>query len=348
MNIRFYQPNIKAYRAHFFNAFVKKFECDCVVIYGEPIDQSPLDSLYKRLKTKHFIFFGLNFQIGIYKIMRTADLNIVCFDFHWPIPIILGFFLKKKVPLLFWGHGIGKSKIAGYLKAWLINKSKGIILYGHAGKKKLLKYNINNERIFVANNTMFISNASDCTDKVKKYFLYVGRLQQRKKLDWLIEAFSEYKVRGGKYNLKIVGDGHLLTTLRSMSEFYGIKDFVEFIEGTTDDEELKNFFENAVAYVSPGDIGLGLLHAFSYGIPVVTMEDMAHGPEIEWLNSGVNGILTKKTVIAFSAALMDFDNDFVYSHRLGKAAFSTYVNEASPETMLSGFEKAINFSFSKK
>jgi glycosyltransferase involved in cell wall biosynthesis len=67
---------------------------------------------------------------------------------------------------------------------------------------------------------------------------------------------------------------------------------VEFPGAIYDDMLLAPWMLSASVFAYPVAIGLSVLHAFGYGLPVVTSDDIAsHNPEIEGLRAGENGLL---------------------------------------------------------
>ena len=52
----------------------------------------------------------------------------------------------------------------------------------------------------------------------------------------------------------------------------------------------------------PGAVGLGVLDAFAAGLPVVTAAGTGHGPELEYLESGVNSVIAEATPESLAAA----------------------------------------------
>ena len=59
-------------------------------------------------------------------------------------------------------------------------------------------------------------------------------------------------------------------------------------------KEIFKYFLLSDIFVYPGGIGLALLHALSFGLPVITTDNyLLHGPEIELLIPGKNGDLYK-------------------------------------------------------
>jgi glycosyltransferase involved in cell wall biosynthesis len=148
----------------------------------------------------------------------------------------------------------------------------GVIVYGSDGRRQLVQAGIGERKVFVARNTMWVRGHHNSAGQDKEYFLFVGRIQERKRLDLLVDAYAVYADRFGDkaLGLKIVGDGED-SRLRQKCDW--LKDIkgrnCEWVEGTTDDSLLADIFSKALAYVSPGHVGLGVLHAFSSGHPVL-------------------------------------------------------------------------------
>ena len=65
--------------------------------------------------------------------------------------------------------------------------------------------------------------------------------------------------------------------------------------GIYEEERLAPWFLTSELFVYPGAIGLSLLHAFGYGLPVITHDNLHHQmPEIAALESGRNGLLYRE------------------------------------------------------
>nr|WP_287212189.1 glycosyltransferase [Mesorhizobium sp.] len=191
---------------------------------------------------------------------------------------------------------------------------------------------------------MWTENAVSCARHPKKHFLYVGRLQHRKGLDELLRGFAAYHravVASVPMKLVIVGDGPIRVELENLSRALNIAESVMFWGAATDPEVLKELFSGALAYVSPGHVGLGVLHAFSYGVPVITQVHGQHAPEAQWLRHMENSILIDEGPEHLASGLIYASQDAEKCAEMGDSAFAVYSNEASPTAMLSGFARAI-------
>jgi phosphatidylinositol alpha-mannosyltransferase len=125
--------------------------------------------------------------------------------------------------------------------------------------------------------------------KVKRFvdnkinILFVGRIEERKGLIYLLEAYNLLKPIYDNIRLIIVGDGHLRQNCLNYARQNRIRD-VHF-EGVKNNEELKRYFETADIYCSPAIFGE------SFGI--VLLEGMAMGkPVCGFSNSGYKELLS--------------------------------------------------------
>lgn len=340
--INIFQPDIRPYRSDFFNLLAEIDDFEICIYYGKSSKLNKEDIFSsKKFTSKKILTFNL--QKLPLKEFITAEINIVCFDLHWPIPIIQAIRCSKKIPVLFWGHGLGKNKIATHIKKYFINKSGGFISYSEGRAQKILSLGVDSKKIFIANNTLIVRNSEDCSSHLKKHFIYVGRLQFRKKIDVLIKSFAQYIQRKGELDLVIIGGGDDLQReeLNNLVKNLDIENRINFIGSTEDETILKKLFSEAIAYVSPGDVGLGVLHAFSYGVPVITFSGMNHGPEFEAIINKKNGLVINEDITNLTNTLINISNNHSFSQFLGKNAFETYSNEFSPYSMVTSFKSAI-------
>jgi glycosyltransferase involved in cell wall biosynthesis len=56
------------------------------------------------------------------------------------------------------------------------------------------------------------------------------------------------------------------------------------------------------AFLLPGAVGLAILDAFAAGLPMLTTRFEFHGPEIEYLEEGMNGLMSDHRPAAFAEA----------------------------------------------
>ncbi len=288
-------------------------------------------------------------QSGIMNGVRKGqyDVVIAMADLHWVNNMILPFVLKKK-RLLMWGHRYSNQPVIDKIKDIILMHSDGVILYTGSEISKMTSRGIPASKIFVAPNTMYIPNHSDGSGSFKNSFIFSGRAQKRKKVDLLIRAFSEIiNVIPSFIKLNIVGAGRENDNLKILVRQLGMSDRIVFHGEITEHDRLKDLFHCAYAYVSPGPVGLGVLHSFAYGVPVVTDYTCWQGPEFDNLSDGENAILFG-SYNELKEALIKLCSDETLPVRLGSNAYNFYTRERTIEKMVKGIANAIEGTTIKK
>lgn len=207
-----------------------------------------------------------------------------------------------------WGHG--KSPRDSPLRRWLRNSAgklaDGCLLYSDASAREVRSYGIDQKRIFVAPNALDQSpiktarlewNADRLADFKSRHGLdgkhlivCVCRMTADKRIDVLLRAVSLVRHRLPNVIVSLIGDGPEMPAIASMAKSLG--NWIMMPGAMYDEESLAPWFLSADVYAIPRMAGLTILHAFGYGLPVVTSDDaQAHGPEIEAVIDGVNGLL---------------------------------------------------------
>jgi len=83
----------------------------------------------------------------------------------------------------------------------------------------------------------------------------------------------------------------ILTEIINLAKELNVTDEVDFV-GAKYGKEVHSYFLNSDLFVYPGGIGLSALHSLSFGIPILTTDNLSlHFPEFELLKPGFNGDL---------------------------------------------------------
>ena len=125
--------------------------------------------------------------------------------------------------------------------------------------------------------------------------LYLGSLYAEKRIEFLLDAARAVRTRLPDFELLIIGGGpqHGLVAAAAARESW-IK-----VLGIRKGADKALAMSLAGVYLHPGAVGLGILDAFVAGIPLVTTDLAFHGPEIAYLTSGRNGLMTVNSLAAF-------------------------------------------------
>lgn len=118
--------------------------------------------------------------------------------------------------------------------------------------------------------------AIDETQRAADQLLFVGRLTDQKSPQTLLNALSTVRQQGIQLQLKMVGNGPLLATLKQQSEQLGLENAVEFLGHRSD---IPAIMQKATVLVLPSQWE---------GMPNVVLEAMANGLPV--IASDVDGI----------------------------------------------------------
>lgn len=332
------QPNLPSYRYHFFCCLAEGLNKKITVLhFGQK--SNLIHPLINEEIGDYRKFGSFKFVLNLSKLIEEYSTVITVFDPHWINLFTLPLFQKKR-KIVLWGHGLGKNNFINKVRVVFIKKAFSFITYSEERKERLLNSGINRTTVYVAHNTLAVVNLRDTSSFSKKKFLYVGRLQRRKKLDIFFDIFDALKLGELGYSVDVVGDGlEEKKYLKDRVVRLGLTKYVSFKEGTTSETKLIEYFSHAKYYISPGAVGLGVLHSFAYGVPVLTMIDEDHGPEVDNIQNGINGQVFYDE-IDFRNSLYDFLNANI-AEKMGQNAFRHYRQERSVQVMVDDFIKAI-------
>ncbi|MDH4280689.1 MAG: glycosyltransferase family 4 protein [Acidimicrobiia bacterium] len=135
--------------------------------------------------------------------------------------------------------------------------------------------------------------------------LHCGSLYREKRLDDLIEIGDHIHRSIPGFRLVIVGDGPERPRLESL---LASRPWARCV-GTQTGLDKAAWFRLAVVQINPGLVGLHVLDSFVAGVPLVTTRDAPHGPEIEYLDDGVNGLFATPDPARFAAEVIDLVSD---------------------------------------
>lgn len=130
--------------------------------------------------------------------------------------------------------------------------------------------------------------------------LFVGSLYADKRLDLLVSGARLVRERCPGLQVAVLGSGPLGDALAA--EMAGDPWFR--VLGACHGEEKARWLAAADVLLNPGLVGLGILDAFSAGLPMVTTDCGVHSPEIAYLSQGRNGLMTAADPRAFADGVL--------------------------------------------
>ncbi|MEO3693391.1 glycosyltransferase family 4 protein [Roseateles sp. DJS-2-20] len=128
--------------------------------------------------------------------------------------------------------------------------------------------------------------------------LYLGSLYAEKRVDFLLESARQLRQRLPGFNLVVIGGGPELAVIQAAAQqepwikALGVRKGMEKVVAASVADVMLN----------PGLVGLNILDSFAGGLPMLTTDCGLHSPEIAYLESGRNGLMTANTLDAFVEA----------------------------------------------
>lgn len=304
------------YRFPVFQAMGRQL--DCAFYLGDRID-TPLKTFdYSSLEgyraTLHNVFLAGHF----YWQRHSAALVFKPYDYYildgepyclssWAILLLAKLRGKQTVAWThgFYGHEHGIRKLVK--KAFYSLFSK-LMLYNEYAMNLMSQMGFPRGRMYCIANSLDsdFEHAVRLTLKPTRIFeehfhnhyptlIYCGRIQKRKKLELLVDAVALLRRQGRMVNVVFVGkdtDGVGLETYAAQA---GLGGQVWMYGPCYDDYVLGELFYNAAVCVSPGNIGLTVIHALSFGCPAITHDNLKEQmPEFEAITPGVTGDLFRQ------------------------------------------------------
>jgi glycosyltransferase involved in cell wall biosynthesis len=254
--------------------------------------------------------------------------------------------LSRAVPAsrqVLWGHGLARNPVLNRVRLQMARRAGAVVLYDRSGIEGLLAGGVDEAVISVAPNTVSVSNAGVDADVKRTQFLFVGRLQSRKGIEEAFRAFEALVPHIAEdIRFKVIGTGEHGAALRDHARRSGISDRIEFVPATTNSTYLKTEFQRSLAYVSPAHVGLGVLHSFAYGVPVITAAQAAHAPEFYNIVHNTNGLLVGPRVEDLMEAMRTVANSPAHSIELGRRGFELYIKHRRMDQMVGAMRDVIS------
>jgi glycosyltransferase involved in cell wall biosynthesis len=182
------------------------------------------------------------------------------------------------------------------------------------------------------------------------HILFVSRLEPANRLDLLVEAVEKLAAEFPHLQVNIVGKGAAeQERVRVLADARGVAAHFRFVGPIYDELALAPWFLTANVFCYPANIGLSVLHAFGYGLPVVTSDDLSgQNPEIEARKSGHNGLFYRH---GDAGALADCLRSIILNSELAKImsaeAVRTVTEEFSLQNMVGQMAAAVRFCAAK-
>ncbi len=371
------QPSLAKYRIPVFRELARRPGIDLRVVYGsvkglENVDAQGFDAVPTERWTPAFLGQGLVFNRAdwTYATRRLSDVIVL----QWTprslslVPAMLRA-RAGGVPRILWGQGYAKDEHQRRRGArkWLTRFASALVFYEPTTRDAYVRDGWDPAKAFVALNSLDHLPMDEARqtwlarpDQLDKFrqehkidcgpvILFVSRLHPNNRVDLLIRAAAALTPEIPGLKTVIIGNGPAeRARLEALAREAGTADDVIFQNGIYDELKLAPWFRSASVFCYPANVGLSLIHAFWYGLPVVTSGNLAaQNPEVVALENGVNGLTYEHgSVDSLATALRSILTNDNMRTAMSLAARRTVEDKFTIGRMVDGFEAAIRYAHS--
>ncbi|MEX2308336.1 MAG: glycosyltransferase family 4 protein [Pirellulales bacterium] len=371
------QPSLAKYRVPVFRELANRPGIELQVVYGvnpgipnvaaDGFRAIPLPRWHRKIAGKLVMFQGAEWK---YCSRRHSDVVVL----RWSPRSLTQFpaLLRARaegVATVLWGHGYSKQERGWWrgMRHWLAERASAILFYEPRTRDAYVQEGWDPDTLFVALNSLDHTEI----DKARHWWqehphelasfqrehgidagpvvLFVSRLQPANRVDLLIEATAQLSREIPGVKTVIIGNGPAeKTRLQAIAHQERIDDSLVFIDGVYDEMKLAPWFLSAKVLCYPANVGLSLIHALWYALPVVTSDNLdSQNPEVVALQHGVNGLMYKdesreSLVEALRTTLADPERQASMSQAARRSVEDTF----TISRMVDGMEAAIRYAHS--
>jgi glycosyltransferase involved in cell wall biosynthesis len=224
--------------------------------------------------------------------------------------VLLALQMAGVKPLAFWGHGrtpkaTQPSRIGEAAKAFMSRRVHWWFAYNDLSARYVRELGFAAERITAVQNAidthaLAAAGAAVTEDELAalraklglagtNVCLYVGAMYREKRLPFLVAACELVKKQVPDFEVLFIGSG---PDRHIVEEAVARNAWMRYLGPLFDDDKVP-YFRLAKLMLMPGGVGLGILDSFALEVPMVTTAVAYQGPEIDYLQDGVNGVMVQ-------------------------------------------------------
>src|SRR6185369_13165326 len=332
MNVLIIQRRMTEYRVPLFNALRRKLAEQGVnlqVVYGTPtaVEAGRKDSgslpwgieapcHYLPLLASQAVWQQIPRHI-----LTEQDLVIIPHEnmllANYLLLFLRGFRGQGKIA--FWGHGANFQSKNTYgfrdrFKAWTARQVDWWFAYTAASVEKVVASGFAPQQVTCLNNAVDVGVLQNQLATItlgerqellqglgltgKQLAVFIGGLYPDKRLGFLCAAADKLRQRLSDFELLVIGDGPQRELVRN---FAASRPWFRWA-GARHGRDKALHLSLGRIILNPGLVGLNILDSFAFGLPLITTDCGIHSPEIAYLRSGQNGIMTADDPSAYADA----------------------------------------------
>lgn len=365
--------NWQQYRLEVLSKLSEEYDYKVEILTIGELKQYLQDNNFVKYK-KFLSFFPLNWSLNFFPgallyILKNKPDYVLALPNATNLTEFIAVPLCKifNIPIVFWTHGYDhihrRNNIINIIRIkiieYFLKKVDHVFTFSKKGKNYLISKGILANNITVAPNTlntdMWLKKFEKCNkSQLRKEYgyknndlllLFSGRIHVGKKVNHLLYALEYIQKEYKNFNihLNIVGDGLERESLEEYTTQHNL-DNITFHGFVFDESKVSELFCMSDLFVMPGSVGLAIVHAFCFGLPVITETQDFHSPEIQYLYDDINGYFIEEGNIKELVKKLIY----LYENRdklseLSTNAHATASKDASIHNMVkmmhNGFEK---------
>jgi glycosyltransferase involved in cell wall biosynthesis len=225
-------------------------------------------------------FFLVAELVAIARLHREHQFDAI--HAHWIVPhglvaAVYRLISRNAPPILVTSHGGDLYALRGFvmrrLKRWILNRASAVTVVSEAMRGHCADLGFDADKIVVRSMGVDLKDTftPGARDGKRSGLVFVGRLVEKKGVEYLIEAMAVLMRREPKPELSIVGGGPLLSELQQLSERCGVAEQVRFV-GSVPNVVVPDYLRASSIAVMPSIVaasgdqeGLGLVAVEAMG-----------------------------------------------------------------------------------
>jgi glycosyltransferase involved in cell wall biosynthesis len=228
--------------------------------------------------------------------------------------------VRRPQRFAFWGHGRTYTKVKTgleeSLKARLLRRADWYFAYTPGGAQAVASSG------FLKNHITIVQNSTDTSllEKLRREVtnldvrimrdelglgtgrvaVFIGGLDESKRLDFIVAAAQKIAAAHPDFKVVFFGAGSQQPFIEEQAR---LKDCVVY--GGRADAQMQAVVSKIADFIlMPGRVGLVAVDSFALELPMVTTRWPLHAPEFEYLEDGVNAVVTRDDIEDYAAAVV--------------------------------------------
>ncbi len=294
LRVAILQNSVLHYRLPFYDAIAGKPEIDLRVYGGYLKGRKDMPAWFREMSETLSLVPGIDWQ-PCAPTLNLEDLDLLVLGAS--IRTLSNFVLVAHaramgVPVLWWGqyHSAGSTARAKYLRRAMYRLGSAVLFYTDA---EVEAYAADGGTLPAA----ALNNGIDTREIVTlradtvpadrpRRALFLGRLTGKARFDVLLQALARPEAQG--VELSVIGAAD--DAVRARAAALGVGDRVLWHGALFSEAEIAPIANATRIFVYPGAVGLSIIHAMAYGLPVLVHDDRdRHMPEISAFTEGETG-----------------------------------------------------------